>query len=68
MGRHAAGDSFLRGYLAHSAQDVLSVFVADPRHGETFKEWLASTGDKRLVEVLDKTSLAGLTDSVLYYP
>jgi len=68
MGRHAAGDSFLRGYLAHSAQEVLSVFVSDPRHGETFKVWLANTGDQRPVEVLDKTSLAGLTDSVVYYP
>jgi alpha-maltose-1-phosphate synthase len=68
MGRHAAGDSFLRGYLAHSKQDTISAFVTDPRHGETFRELLVSTGDRRSVEIVDKTSLGTLTDSVLYYP
>ena len=68
MGRHAAGDSFLRGYLAHSRQDTISAFVTDSRHAETFKELLVSAGDKRSVEIVDKTSLGALTDSVLYYP
>jgi hypothetical protein len=69
MGRNAAGESFLRGFLAHSRATEFSAQVQKPEHGQHFAQTVQAYGRSEAVKVVDKHSLAALAQAgVVYYP
>ena len=69
MGRNAAGESFLRGYLAYSQSPEFWVQVHSPEHAQHFARAVQSSGRKEPVKMVDKSSLAALAQSgMVYYP
>lgn len=61
MGRNAAGESFLRGYLEHSRMDHFTIQVSDIAHCESFKEILTRTREASNVTVVTPSSLPALS-------
>ncbi len=53
MGRHTAGESFLRGYLTHADAAEFWVQVADPGHAPRFVEKARELGRQEPVEAVD---------------
>jgi glycosyltransferase involved in cell wall biosynthesis len=69
MGRNAAGESFLRGFLAHSTATEFWAQVQRPEHAQHFAKSVRSAGREEPVKAVDKTSLAALAQAgVVYHP
>ena len=69
MGRNAAGESFLRGFLSHSTASEFWAQVQKPEHARHFASAVTSLGRSEPVRAIDKTSLDALAHAgVLYYP
>lgn len=69
MGRNAAGESFLRGFLAHSRSDAFWAQVERPDHAKVFAESVKAAGRTEPVKAVDKNSLAALSQAgTIYYP
>ena len=69
MGRNAAGESFLRGFLKHSKASEFWAHVQKPEHGQHFAQTVKAQGRSELVKVVDKSSLTALRDiGTVYYP
>jgi len=69
MGRNAAGESFLRGFLLHSKTSEYWVQVEQQVHAQTFAASSKLLGKAHPVKVVDKNSLGALSQpGVIYYP
>ena len=69
MGRNAAGESFLRGYLQHSKASTLWVQVQRADHAQHFARTAQAFQRTEPIKAVDKTSLATLSEAgVVYYP
>jgi starch synthase len=69
MGRNAAGESFLRGYLIHSKTTEFWVHVQKPEHAQHFAQAVQVYGRSEPVKAIDKNSLAAMPEAgVVYYP
>ena len=62
MGRHAAGEGFLRAYFAHARADPLWVEVERPEHGEAFAAAARAAGRAQQVCVVDRASMGALAE------
>ncbi len=67
MGRNAAGESFLRGLLAHSRSREFWAQVERPEHAHVFAEAVQRSGRTEPVRIVDKNCLGHLADSGLVY-
>ena len=69
MGRNAAGESFLRGFLRHSRADGFFVDVRDPSHAEGFASAARAAGRTESVRSITAANLGDLAQAeVLYQP
>ena len=69
MGRNAAGESFLRGFLQHSNASEFWVQVHQLDHASHFAQTVQSLGRTQAVKVVDKNTLGALSQAgVVYYP
>jgi len=69
MGRNAAGESFLRGFLAHSKTTKFWIQTESADHTQHFARAVAASGRKEPVKVANKTNLGALKEAgVVYYP
>ena len=69
MGRNAAGESFLRGFLSHSTSSEFWAQVQRPEHARHFAAAVSSLGRSEPVRSVDKSSLGALAQAgVVYYP
>ena len=69
MGRNAAGESFLRGFLAYSQGNEFWAQVEKPEHAQMFAASVQAAGRAGPVKAVDKSSLAALAEpGVVYYP
>jgi len=60
MGRNAAGESFLRGFLIHSQATEFWAQVQQPAHARHFADTVAAFGRQEPVKAVDKNNLAAL--------
>ena len=67
MGRNAAGESFLRGFLLHSKANEFWAQIQKPEHGQSFAATVSAMGRAEPVKVVNKTSLAALAQAGLIY-
>jgi alpha-maltose-1-phosphate synthase len=69
MGRNAAGESFLRGYITHSQAQTFWAQVQRPDHAQQFGQTVLAYGRKEPVKAVDKNSLGALAQpGLVYYP
>lgn len=69
MGRNAAGESFLRGFLQHSRAEQFAVQVMEREHALSFADVARSLDRQEPVTVVDKSNLGNLrTHGVVYHP
>ena len=69
MGRNAAGESFLRGFVRYSQGEQFWVQVASPEHAKIFAEMASSSGVRKPIKVVDRHTLGALAEpGVLYLP
>lgn len=69
MGRNAAGESFLRGFLTHSQASEFWAQVQKPEHAQHFAQTVQAFGRSEAVKAVDKNSLGALAEAgVVYYP
>ena len=69
MGRHAAGESFLRAFLSYVQTDRFFIEVQHPAHADAFRQAMARFKRHEPLEVIDKTRLQGLAQAgAIYYP
>ncbi len=69
MGRNAAGESFLRGFVSHSTSSEFWAQVQRPEHARQFASVVASLGRREPVRSVDKSCLGALAQAgVVYYP
>ena len=69
MGRNAAGESFLRGFVSHSTSVEFWAQVQRPEHARHFASAVASLGRSEPVRSVDKSSVGALAQAgVVYYP
>ncbi len=69
MGRHAAGESFLRGFLAHGRNSEFWLQVEDQAHARAFVRAAKAAGRTGQVRVVDKHSLGSLAQpGAIFYP
>ena len=69
MGRNAAGESFLRGFLLHSQAREFWVQVQKGEHAQHFAKTSAQWGRQEAVKSVDKHALGALSQpGVVYYP
>lgn len=69
MGRNAAGESFLRGFLAYSQATEFWVQVQTLAHARHFAATAQAQGRPESVKGVDKTNLAALANvGVVYHP
>lgn len=69
MGRNAAGESFLRGFLAHSKAQEFWVQVQKPDHAQHFAATAAELGRKQPVRMVTAQQLGALAQpACVYYP
>lgn len=69
MGRNAAGEGFLRGFLRYSRADQFALQVVDRAHSTNFDEAAKFLGRKEPVAVVDKSNLGSLrAHGVVYHP
>lgn len=69
MGRNAAGESFLKGFLAYSTAPDVSALVDVAEHGDAFRAAVAQSGRAGDVHVFDRAATARLAETgTLYHP
>ena len=69
MGRNAAGESFLRGFVSHSTSSAFWAQVERPEHARHFAQTVAAFGRQEPVRAVDKNALAALSQvGLVYYP
>ncbi|MFI3157838.1 MAG: glycosyltransferase family 4 protein [Methylococcaceae bacterium] len=69
MGRNAAGESFLRGFLTHSSANEFWAQVQDLEHAKIFAQAVLAAGRSEPVKAVDKNRLAALAESgMVYFP
>ena len=69
MGRNAAGESFMRGFLQHSRAERFAVQVMVQAHAQSFADFARSLDRKEPVTVVDKSTLGSLrAHGVVYHP
>jgi starch synthase len=69
MGRNAAGESFLRGFLTHSRAKEFWVQVQNLTHARHFADIALALGRQETVRGVDKTNLVALAKAgVAYHP
>jgi starch synthase len=69
MGRNAAGESFLRGYLAYSRVAEFWLQVQTLDHAQHFASAVTQAGRTESVKVVDRPNLAALSGAgLVYYP
>jgi len=69
MGRNSAGESFLRGFIAHSEANTFWVQVEKSEHAQHFARTVKAFSRNELVKAVDKNSLAALSQvGVVYHP
>ncbi len=69
MGRHAAGELFLRGLVTHSKSREFWALVQEPEQAATFAATVRSLRRDASVKVVDRSSLHLLAKpGVLYFP
>ena len=69
MGRNAAGESFLRGFFAHSKTQAFWAQVQEPEHAKAFVAAVQGAGRREPVNAVDNSSLATLSGpGVVYHP
>ena len=69
MGRMAAGESFLRGFLRHSQAAEFWVQIEQPRDVAPFAAAVSAAGRSEPVQVVERASLARLSQpGALYLP
>lgn len=69
MGRNAAGESFLRGFLAHSRATTFWAQVQKPEHAQHFARTVQALGRSEPVKAVDKNTLGALAQAdVVYHP
>lgn len=69
MGRNAAGESFLRGYLTHSKTTEFWVQVQASAHARHFADTAKAFHRGEPVKAVDKNTLGALTNAgTVYYP
>lgn len=69
MGRNAAGESFLKGYLRHGIATEFSAQVASGEDATHFAQAVAASGRQEPVNVFDQTGTAALEKiGTLYFP
>jgi len=69
MGRNAAGESFLRGFFAHSKAQELWTQVEKDEDAQTFAQSARAAGRSGRVKSVDRNSLAALAQvGAVYYP
>lgn len=67
MGRNAAGESFLRGFLQYSKAAEFWVQVQKIEHSQRFAELVRSFGRAEPIKAIDKTRLPALGEAGLVY-
>lgn len=69
MGRNAAGESFLKGYLTHSQTNEFWIHVHRSEHAQRFLEIYGSYGQSKPLKFFDKANLAADAQvSTIFYP
>ncbi|MDP6415408.1 MAG: glycosyltransferase family 4 protein [Gammaproteobacteria bacterium] len=69
MGRNAAGESFLRGFLSYGKASEFWVQVQQREHGEHFLSQVRDNGRSEPVKMVDGNTLGALSEvGVVYYP
>ena len=69
MGRNAAGESFLRGYISHSNAKTFWAQVEAANHAQMFAQTVQTFGRNEPVKVLDRTNLNALEQvGLVYFP
>ena len=69
MGRNAAGESFLRGFLTHSQASAFWAQVQKPEHGQHFAAQVKAQGRTESVHAVPPQQLAALAQAgLVYYP
>ena len=69
MGRNAAGESFLRGFLTHSKTTAFWAQVQKPEHGQHFAAQVKAQGRSESVHAVPPHQLAALAQAgLVYYP
>jgi alpha-maltose-1-phosphate synthase len=69
MGRNAAGESFLRGFLSYSSATEFWVQVQDAAHARHFAETAKWLGRNEAVKAVDNKSLGALSGvGAIYFP
>lgn len=69
MGRNAAGESFLRGFVSHSTSSAFWAQVERPEHARHFAAAVSSLGRSEPVHSVSKASLGALSQAgLVYYP
>ena len=69
MGRHAAGESFLRGYISHSSTAEFWAQVQSAEHAQQFARTVALAGRIEPVRIVDRSTLSELSrPGVVYHP
>ena len=69
MGRNAAGESFLKGYLKHSQASEFWVQVQKPEHGQHFAQTAKAMGRPQAVKAVEAANLSALHKvGTVYYP
>ncbi len=62
MGRHAAGEGFLKGFVEHAAADTLYCYAKSTEIVQHFSEATARFGNQRPVRWLNENAPAGLAE------
>lgn len=69
MGRNAAGESFLKGYLIHSRSDEFWTQVVDLEHAKHYAQIVQSFGRSESVKAVTKATVGNLSQvGTVYYP
>ena len=69
MGRNAAGESFLRGYLTHSHASAFWAQVQKQEHGQHYAAQVKAQGRSETVHAVTPHNLGALTQAgLVYYP
>ena len=69
MGRNAAGESFLRGFLAHSRSSEFVAVVHEPANGAVFSAAVRAAGRQEPVQVIDWPGIGALAGrGPLFHP
>ena len=69
MGRNAAGESFLRGFIKYGQADAFWLQVSHPNHAQVFANTAAALGVSKPVKAFERQSLPALVEpGCLYLP